>query len=273
MTQAARSASPRLRSARVGLRHAAGNVGTVKLSRIHPFCGRVPLSLRGGPHSLSIQLPFPSIEIRIPWALWLCPPGMAHPFVWSILISPTGRGRTGSPARGKSGRSPWPASRRCRQGSGSEAGTILSETNGHYYRHLAMIFPSRKPIGKQADHTDGASGGCHQGRPGRNPAPRTSARSNGTTSFSTASTSSIVPGCAKERVLMLYFNTNVGATLSSPAFVALGVSLPAPVAPRSSAASRRRVAGSDDLPPAGASSTWHASPAGLRFSPAAAGDS
>ena len=76
-----------------------------------------------------------------------------------------------------------------------------------------MIFPSRKPIGKQADHTDGASGGCHQGRPGRNPAPRTSARSNGTTSFSTASTSSIVPGAAKERVLMLYFNTNVGATL------------------------------------------------------------
>ena len=33
-----------------------------------------------------------------------------------------------------------------------------------------MIFPSRKPIGKQADHTDGASGGCRQGRPGRNPA-------------------------------------------------------------------------------------------------------
>ena len=68
------------------------------------------------------------------------------------------------------------------------------------------IFPSRKPIGKQADQTDGASGGCHQGRPGRNPAPRTSARSNGTTSFSTASTSSIVPWSAKERVLMLYFN-------------------------------------------------------------------
>ena len=87
------------------------------------------------------------------------------------------------------------------------------DQDGHYYRHLAMIFPSRKPIGKQADHTDGASGGCHQGRPGRNPAPRTSARSNGTTSFSTASTSSIVPGSAKERVLMLYFNTNVGATL------------------------------------------------------------
>ena len=33
------------------------------------------------------------------------------------------------------------------------------------------------------------------------------------TSFSTASTSSIVPGSAKERILMLYFNTNVGATL------------------------------------------------------------
>ena len=51
------------------------------------------------------------------------------------------------------------------------------------------------------------------------------------------------------------------------------VSLPAPAAPRSSAASRRRVAGSDDLPPAGASSTAHASPAGLQFSPTAAGDS
>ena len=88
------------------------------------------------------------------------------------------------------------------------------DQDGHYYRHLAMIFPSRKRIGKQADQTDGASGGCHQGRPGRNPAPRTSARSNGTTSFSTASRSSIVPGSAKERVLMLYFNTNVGATLT-----------------------------------------------------------
>ena len=51
------------------------------------------------------------------------------------------------------------------------------------------------------------------------------------------------------------------------------VSLPAPAAPRSSAASRRRAAGSDALPPAGASSTWHASPAGLRFSPVAAEDS
>ena len=51
------------------------------------------------------------------------------------------------------------------------------------------------------------------------------------------------------------------------------VSLPAPAAPRPSAASRRRVAGSDDLPPAGASSTAHASPAGLQFSPTAAGDS
>ena len=38
----------------------------------------------------------------------------------------------------------------------------------------------------------------------------------GTTSFSTASTSSIAPGSAKEWVLMLYFNTNVGATLTAP---------------------------------------------------------
>ena len=51
------------------------------------------------------------------------------------------------------------------------------------------------------------------------------------------------------------------------------VSLPAPAAPRSSATCRRTAVGSDALPPARASSTWHASPAGLRFSPAAAGDS
>ena len=37
-----------------------------------------------------------------------------------------------------------------------------------------MIFRSRKPIGKQADQTDGASGGCRQGRPGRNPPTRPS---------------------------------------------------------------------------------------------------
>ena len=43
----------------------------------------------------------------------------------------------------------------------------------------------------------------------------TSARSNRTTSFSTVSTFLIAPGSAKERVLMLYFNTNVGATLIS----------------------------------------------------------
>ena len=57
------------------------------------------------------------------------------------------------------------------------------------------------------------------------------------------------------------------ASLHSPR-----ISLPAPAAPRSSAASRRKAAGSDNLPPAGASSTWHASPAGLQFSPTAAGD-
>ena len=50
------------------------------------------------------------------------------------------------------------------------------------------------------------------------------------------------------------------------------VSLPAPAAPRSSAASRRRAAGSDALPQAGASSTAHASPDGPPSSPAAAGD-
>ena len=51
------------------------------------------------------------------------------------------------------------------------------------------------------------------------------------------------------------------------------VSLLAPAAPRSSAACRRTVAWSDVLPPAGTSSTAHASPAGPQFSPAAAGDS
>ena len=78
-----------------------------------------------------------------------------------------------------------------------------------------MILPARSQLASQADHADGASGGCHQGRPCRNPAPSTSARSNGTTSSSTASTSSEPRWSAKERVLMLYFNTNVGATLST----------------------------------------------------------
>ena len=51
------------------------------------------------------------------------------------------------------------------------------------------------------------------------------------------------------------------------------VSLPAPAAPRSAATCRRTAAGLDVLPPAGASSTWQASRAGPRSSPAAAGDS
>ena len=51
------------------------------------------------------------------------------------------------------------------------------------------------------------------------------------------------------------------------------VSLPAPAAPRSAATCRRTAAGLDVRPPAGASSTWHASRAGPRSSPAAAGDS
>ena len=51
------------------------------------------------------------------------------------------------------------------------------------------------------------------------------------------------------------------------------VSLPAAAAPRSAATCRRTAAGLDVLPPAGASSTWHASRAGPRSSPAAAGDS
>ena len=75
-----------------------------------------------------------------------------------------------------------------------------------------MIFPSRSQLASQADHADGASGGCHQGRPGRNPAPSTSARSNGTTSFSTASMSSIAPGFVSNRVLMLYFYSNLVGT-------------------------------------------------------------
>ena len=51
------------------------------------------------------------------------------------------------------------------------------------------------------------------------------------------------------------------------------VSLPAPAAPRSSAACRRTAAGSDVLPPAGASSTARASRAVRRFSPAGAASS
>ena len=30
--------------------------------------------------------------------------------------------------------------------SGPESGMVLSGTNGHYYRHLAMIFPSRSQL-------------------------------------------------------------------------------------------------------------------------------
>ena len=87
-----------------------------------------------------------------------------------------------------------------------------------------MIFPSRSQLAsKQITGTGRAEAVTKKGLaatlqprlpPDRPGAPRTSARSNGTTSFSTASTSSIVPGSAKERVLMLYFNTNVGATLA-----------------------------------------------------------
>ena len=39
-----------------------------------------------------------------------------------------------------------PPQARRRETSGSETGTILSETNGHYDRHLAMIFPSRSQL-------------------------------------------------------------------------------------------------------------------------------
>ena len=73
----------------------------------------------------------------------------------------------------------------------------------------------------------------------------------------------------------LRHRSTLGPFLRHAGFVVLSprVSLPAPAAPRSSATCRRTAVGSDALPPAGASSTWHASPAGLRFSPAAAGDS
>ena len=58
--------------------------------------------------------------------------------------------------------------------------------------------------------------------------------------------------------------------VSSPEFLGTRspAILPALAAPRSSAACRRPADGSEALLPAGASSTWHASPAGLRFSPA-----
>ena len=36
-----------------------------------------------------------------------------------------------------------------RSGSNGKSGTVLSETNGHYSRHLAMIFPSRSQLASQ----------------------------------------------------------------------------------------------------------------------------
>ena len=79
-------------------------------------------------------------------------------------------------------------------------------------------------------------------------------------------------GAPASRVFLRHRSTRVPCLRR---FVALRprVSLLAPAVPRSSAACRRTAAGSDDLPPAGASSTAHASPAGPQFSPAGAGDS
>ena len=79
-------------------------------------------------------------------------------------------------------------------------------------------------------------------------------------------------GAPASRVFLRHRSTRVPCLRR---FVALRprVSLLAPAAPRSSAACRRTAAGSDDLPPAGASSTAHASPAGPQFSRAGAGDS
>ena len=75
-----------------------------------------------------------------------------------------------------------------------------------------MIFPSRSQLeSKQITRTERAEAVTKEGLaatllPARQP-DRMGQR------HSTASTSSIAPGSAKERVLMLYFNTNVGATL------------------------------------------------------------
>ena len=91
--------------------------------------------------------------------------------------------------------------------------TKLFGQNVHYYRHLTMIFPSRSQLAsKQITRTGRAEAVTKEGLaatllPGRQPDQM------GQRHSSTASTSSIVPGSAKERVLMLYFNTNVGATL------------------------------------------------------------
>ena len=80
-------------------------------------------------------------------------------------------------------------------------------------------------------------------------------------------------GAAAFRAFLRHRSTRV-PFLRHEGFVALSprVSLPARVAPRSFAACRRTADGSDALPPAGASSIAHPSPAGPRFSPAAAGD-
>ena len=76
----------------------------------------------------------------------------------------------------------------------------IVEQDVHYYRHLAMIFPSRSQLAsKQITRTGRAEAVTKEGID----APSTSARSNGTTSSSTASMFSIAPGSVKERVLCI----------------------------------------------------------------------
>ena len=62
-----------------------------------------------------------------------------------------------------------------RSGSNGKSGTVLSETNGHYYRHLAMIFRSRSELAsKQITGTGRAEAVTKEGLaatllPGRQP--------------------------------------------------------------------------------------------------------
>ena len=90
---------------------------------------------------------------------------------------------------------------------------VLSGTNGHYYRHLAMIFPSRNQLAsKQIRRTGRAEAVTKEGLaatllPGRQPdqmGQRHSLRPVRPRSCR---------GALRNGSLMLYFNTNVGATL------------------------------------------------------------
>ena len=75
------------------------------------------------------------------------------------------------------------------------------------------LLPVSKPIGKPSRSHGRGERRLSLRKALTQPCSSTSARSNGTTSFSTVSTFLIAPSSAKKRALMLYFNTNMGVTL------------------------------------------------------------